>query len=200
MECPQGIPLPQMQEHEQMATNESQRLPATMTALRGIVMIAAGVLAFLYPIEAVKFVLLAGGGLLLVDGILGFASGWSPDSGDAGGWLVWIRNLCCIAAGIIVLASGLLTNVFTLSFLATCVGLLALIAGLVEIISSLIDRSRYNSPLPSMISGGLYAVFGLALLFMPLSSATTLLRIVTVLLILYALSLLYRAWRLRASA
>jgi len=183
-----------------MATNESKRFPATMTALRGIVMIAAGILAFLYPVEAVKFVLLAGGGLLLVDGILGLASGNASGSYDTGGWLVLIRNLCCIVAGVIVLASGLLSNVFTLSFLATCVGILALAAGLVEIVSSLIDRSRYTSPLPAMVSGVLYAVFGLALLFMPLSSAATLLRIVTVLLILYALSLLYRAWRIRTTA
>ena len=183
-----------------MATNESRRYQATMTALRGIVMIAAGLLAFLYPAEAVKFVLLAGGGLLLVDGALGLASGETWASHNAGGQLVLIRNLCCIVAGVIVLASGLLTNVFSLSFLATCVGLLALVAGLVEIVSSLIDRDRYASPLPAMVSGGLYAIFGLALLFMPLSSAATLMRIVTALLILYALSLLYRAWRIRTTA
>jgi hypothetical protein len=50
-----------------------------------------------------------------------------------------------------------------------------------------------------MIGGGLYIVFGLALLFIPLSSAVVLVRIVTTLMILYALLLFYRAWGMRAA-
>ncbi|MDH6230377.1 uncharacterized membrane protein HdeD (DUF308 family) [Mesorhizobium soli] len=180
-----------------MATNEAKRFEATLTALRGIVMIAAGVLAFLFPEQAIKFVLLAGGVLLLVDGVLGLASSDFSSPRDATFWLALVRNVVCIAAGLIVLGSGILTHVFTLGFLAGLVGLLAIIAGLVEIVSGLMDRERYSSATPAMVSGGLYVVFGLALLFMPLSSAATLTRVVTILIIIYALSLLYRAWRIR---
>lgn len=183
-----------------MATNEANRFEATLTALRGIVMIAAGVLAFLYPTEAVKFVLLAGGGLLLVDGVLGLLSSDFSGRHDTAFWLALIRNIFCIVAGLTVLASGVLTNVFTLGFLASFVGVLAILAGLVEIVSGLMDRERYSSATSAMVSGGLYVVFGLALLFVPLSSAATLIRVITILIILYALSLLYRAWRIRMAS
>ncbi|TKT69106.1 cobalt ABC transporter permease [Aquamicrobium sp. LC103] len=170
-----------------------------MTALRGVVMIAAGIAAFLFPTQAVKFVLLAGGGLLLVDGGLGLASMDFAGRRNNSFYLALARNLFCIVAGLTVLASGPLSNVFSLGFLAGFVGLLAVLAGLVEIVSILMDRVRYSSPLTAMLSGALYIVFGLALMFVPLSSATTLMRIATIVIVLYALSLLYRAWRIRTA-
>ncbi|TYR29852.1 cobalt ABC transporter permease [Mesorhizobium microcysteis] len=171
-----------------------------MTALRGIVMILAGIFAFLMPAQAVKFVLLAGGGLLLVDGCLGLASMDFASRRVHAYYLALSRNLLCIAAGAIVLASGFLTGLFTLSFLATVVGLLVILAGLVELVSILMDHERYASPMMAMVGGGLYVVAGLVLIFMPLSSAAVLMRLATILLIAYALSLLYRAWRIRAAS
>lgn len=182
-----------------MQLDQSKRLQVALTALRGIVMIAAGVAAFLFPEQAVKFVILAGGGLLLVDGVLGLASANYAGVRDNSFHLALARNLLCVLAGLTVLASAWLTNIFSLGFLASFVGLLVVLAGLVEIASILMDRARYSSPMSAMLGGALYVVFGLALMFVPLSSAATLMRLATIVLLIYALSLLYRAWRIRTA-
>lgn len=183
-----------------MHVDGSKRLQVALTALRGVVMIIAAVFAFALPAQAVKFVLLVGGGLLLVDGSLGLASMDFARQPANRMYLALARNLLCIAAGLIVLTSAWLTGVFTLAFLAGLVGFLVILAGLAEIASILMDYDRYSSSMMAMLGGALYVVAGLALMFVPLSSAAVLMRLATILLIVYALSLIYRAWRIRAHA
>lgn len=180
-----------------MELDQSKRLQVTTTALRGVVMVAAGIAAFMFPAQAIKFVLLVGGGLLLMDGALGVAAIDFSRERDGAFYMTLTRNLLCVLAGLTVLSSGILTGVFSLGFLAGFVGVLTVLAGLLEIASIVRDRTRYASPITAMLGGALYIVFGLALLFMPLSSASTLMRLAAIVIIVYALSLLYRAWRIR---
>lgn len=182
-----------------MALDQSKRLKVTLTALRGVLMIAAGIAAFLFPAEAVKLVLLAGGGLLLVDSGLSLAATDYSARRDNAFYLSVGRNVVCVVAGLIVLTSFFLTNVFSLSFLATTVGLLVIAAGLIEIGAIAMDRAQYADPMVAMLGGAVYVAVGLALMFMPLSSAAVLMRLVTTALIVYAVILLYRAWKLRTA-
>lgn len=182
-----------------MAEAGSQRFEATLTALRGVLMISAALLALFFPAQAVKFLLLAGGGLLLVDGVLGLVTLDFSVPRTISYWLGLTRNVLSIIAGVTVLASGALASVFTLSFLAGFVGLLSVLVGLVEMYSAIAGHERHAKLWPALVGGGLYILLGLALMFIPLSSAAVLMRIATVLMILYGLSLLYRAWRLRTA-
>lgn len=182
-----------------MEIDQSTRFKVITTALRGAVMIAAGIAAFMFPAQAIKFVLLVGGALLLIDGALGVAAVDFSSARDRTFYLSLTRNLLCILAGLIVLSSGVLTGIFSLGFLVGLVGLLAALAGLVEIVSIVMDRTRYSSPFTAALGGALYVVFGLALMFMPLSSASTLMRVAAIVIIVYALTLLYRAWRIRTA-
>jgi uncharacterized membrane protein HdeD (DUF308 family) len=86
-----------------------------------------------------------------------------------------------------------------MGFLATLVGLLAVLVGIMEFLFGFIEHEGGSRLWPAMIGGGLYIMFGLALLFIPLSSAVVLVRIVTTLMILYALLLFYRALGMRAA-
>ena len=183
-----------------MAAVESERFAATLTALRGLLMIAAAIVAFMFPEQAVTFLVLAGGGLLLVDGILGLAAlTYSGPKKTTTFWFSVVRNALAIVAGLMVLSGSFLLTIFTMGFLAGLVGLVAILVGVMEILSSIMGRERRSRLWPSLFGGGLYILFGLALIFIPLSSAVTLVRVITVLLVLYALSLFVRAWRLRAS-
>jgi uncharacterized membrane protein HdeD (DUF308 family) len=182
-----------------MAAVDSERFAATLTALRGLLMIAAAIVAFLFPEQAVTFLVLAGGGLLLVDGILGIATLTYSGPKTVTFWFGVVRNVLAIIAGLLVLSGSVLLTIFTMGFLAGLVGLVAILVGVMEILSTLVDRERHPKLWPSMLGGGLYILFGLALIFIPLSSAVTLVRVITVLLVLYALSLFVRAWRLRTS-
>lgn len=182
-----------------MELDQSKRLQVTTTALRGVVMVAAGIAAFMFPAQAIKLVLLVGGGLLLIDGLLGVAA---IDFSQARGgtfYMTLTRYLLCVVAGLTVLSSGILTGVFSLAFLAGFVGVLTVLAGLVEIASIVMDRTRYPAPMTAVLGGALYIAFGLALMFMPLSSASTLMRLAAVIITAYALTLLHRAWRIRVA-
>ena len=183
-----------------MPIENSKRLQVALTALRGVVMIAAGIAAFVLPAQAVAVVLIIGGGLLVVDGGLGLASMDYSSRRVQSFYLALARNLLGLAAGAIILASGMLTGLFTLSFLATTAGLLVILAGLIEVGSVAMNMERYDSPMMAMAGGGLYIAAGLLLMFLPLSSAAVLMRLATILLIAYAVSLLYRAWRIRAAS
>ncbi|WP_394893153.1 DUF308 domain-containing protein [Mesorhizobium sp. AaZ16] len=181
-----------------MALGESDRIDAVLTALRGLLMAVAALLAFIYPSQAVKFLVLAGGGLLLIDGALGLAAMKFSGPKTNTFWFGLVRNGLSIASGVIVLFSPVLLAIFSMGFLATLVGLLAVLVGIMEFLFGFIDEGG-SRLWPAMIGGGLYIVFGLALLFIPLSSAVVLVRIVTTLMILYALLLFYRAWGMRAA-
>ena len=181
-----------------MAANEVARFEATLTAFRGLVMIAAGLLAFLFPREAFRFVLLAGGTLLLLDGAISLASSDFSSPRSLGFWLAFIRSLFGVVAGLALLAKHLLSYIFTPDFLAGFVGVLITLAGLLEILSVLPDPKRRASPLPAVVGGGLYIVFGLMLAFVPLAEGATLIRIAAILIILYAPILLYRGWQVRS--
>lgn len=183
-----------------MAAGDKKRFEATLTALRGVLIAAAALVAFFYPTQAVKLLVLVGGGLLLVDGVLGLVAIDFSSRRTTGYWLTLARNVASIVAGVLVLSSGVLANVFTLAFLTGTVGLLALLIGLFEMASSFLEGERQPRLWPTLVGGAVYAAFGLALLFVPLSSAATLLRIVTVLMLCYAALLFYRAWRTRAGA
>ncbi len=182
-----------------MAAVESERFAATLTALRGLIMIAAAIVAFMFPEQTVTFLVLAGGGLLLVDGALGIATLSYSGPRDTGFWFTLVRNALSIIAGLLVLSGSFLLTIFTLSFLAGLVGTVAVLVGIMEILSTMVvGRARRARLWPVLLGGGLYIVFGLALAFIPLSSAVTLVRVIMVLLVLYGLSLFVRAWRLRA--
>lgn len=183
-----------------MAEGKTKRFEATLTALRAILIVAVALVAFFYPTQAVQLLVLVGGGLLLVDGVLGLATIDFAAPRSTGHWFALARNLLSIVAGLIVLLSGVLVNVFTISFLTGLVGLLAVLVGLIEMASSFLDSDRQTRLWPTLVGGAVYTAFGLALMFVPLSSAATLLRIATILMLLYALLLFYRAWRIRTAS
>ena len=191
--------VPQKGEGNIVAANEIARFEAMLTAFRGLVMIAAGLLASLFPREAFRFVLLAGGALLLIDGAICFASSDFSHPRGLRVWLTFARNLLSVVAGLALLAKYLLNYIFTSDFLAGFVGVLIVLAGLFDILSIFADPRRRASPMPAALGGGLYIVFGLMLVFVPLAEGATLIRIAAILIILYAPTLLHSAWQLSAS-
>lgn len=183
-----------------MAEAKTKRFEATLTALRGVLIVAAALVALFYPAQAVKLLVMVGGGLLLIDGVLGLATIDRAAPRTTGHMLALARNVLSIAAGVIVAASGLLASVFTLSFLASLVGVLALVVGLIEMASSFLDGEHQTRLWPTLVGGAVYAAFGLALMFVPWTSAATLMRLAAILMLFYAGLLIYRAWRIRAAA
>lgn len=181
-------------------------LGTTLTAMRGVVMIAAGLFAIAYPAEAVRFVVFVGGGILLLDGILNLASLNLRGQRDLEFWAGLLRSASAIGAGLLIIFSPWLSAILPVTALRWIIGVQAIVVGLAEIVSLLIygkgaaARKSADRPVWAiLVSGGAYALFGLALIVMPLEAATVVARIVAVLMIVFAVSLFIRTWRQRAA-
>lgn len=178
-------------------------LSTALTALRGVVMIVAGLFALAYPGEAVRFAILVGGGILLLDGILNLAALNGGQGRGVHFWSGLLRSMSAILAGLMIIFSAWLLSLLSVELLRWLIGLQAIVVGAVEALTPLLTRAAPRpAPAPSAwgyaTSGGAYALFGLAVLLVPPAAAVMLARIVAALMIVHAVSLLVRSWRGRS--
>lgn len=173
------------------------RMASTLTALRGLLLLLAGLYAIAFPGLTLTSLVLLGGALFFVDGILGL---WSLTFGKAKTGNFWFdiaRNVLAVITGALILLSPLLATLFTVTFLIYVAGIQAIVVGVMEIVFVFRARQIFAEVWPVLVSGILYVLFGLMLLFWPLSSAATLVIIAGVFAVIFALSLFGLAWRLR---
>ena len=175
---------------------ETKRRFALATALRGALMLLAGLYAIVWPSEALTVLVLAGGILLVVDGALGL---WSLTFGGGKSGNYWfdvVANALSLILGILILISPLLATILTVTFLASLVGIAALIVGVMQIVVITRERSHYARIWPVVLSGVSYVLLGLVFLFFPLLSASIGIIFGGVLLVIFAFGLFGWAWRL----
>ncbi|MDC9823506.1 DUF308 domain-containing protein [Devosia sp. ZB163] len=173
----------------------NKRLAITINLLRGVLLVVAGVLALVYPTVALKFALVVGGCLLIVDGVLGALA--SQNYGLESHWPFWLsmtRGGLAVVAGLAVLFSPLLASVLTPTFLATTIGLGAIAVGVIE----LYMLARYHKEYPpiwSTVVGALiYVALGVLLLLLPLSGALLIMQIGGVLVLVFGLVQIIKSW------
>jgi uncharacterized membrane protein HdeD (DUF308 family) len=177
-------------------SGETKRRFALATALRGAFMLLAGLYAVIWPAEALTILVLAGGILLLIDGVLGL---WSLTFGGGKSGNYWfdvVSNALSLLLGIVILISPLLATIFTVTFMATIVGIAALVVGVMQIVVITREREHYARIWPVVLSGASYVLLGLVFLFFPLLSASIGVIFGGVLLIMFSFGLFGWAWRL----
>lgn len=177
-------------------STETRRRFALATALRGAFMLVAGLYAIIWPTEALTVLVLAGGVLLAIDGALGL---WSLTFGGGKSGNFWfdvVANALSLILGILILISPLLATILTVSFLATLVGIAALIVGIMQIVVITREREHYARIWPVVLSGISYILLGLVFLLFPLLSASIGMILGGVLLVVFAFGLFGWAWRL----
>ncbi|MCS6758897.1 MAG: DUF308 domain-containing protein [Candidatus Devosia euplotis] len=177
-------------------SGEIKRRFALATALRGAFMLLAGLYAVIWPTEALTILVLAGGILLLVDGILGL---WSLTFGGGKSGNYWfdvVSNGLSLVLGVLILLSPLLATIFTVTLLATLVGIAALVVGVMQIVAITHEREHYARIWPVVLSGVSYVLLGLLFLFFPLLVSSIGVIFGGVLLIMFSFGLFGWAWRL----
>lgn len=177
-------------------SSETRKRFALATALRGLLMLAAGIYAVIWPLEALAVLLLFGGILLLIDGALGL---WSLTFGGGKSGNYWfdvVANAASLVLGVVILISPLLATIFTVTFISTLVGLAAIVVGVMQIVVIVRERESYARIWPVVLSGASYVLLGLVLLLFPLLSAWVGMVIGGILLIIFAIGLFGWAWRL----
>ena len=175
---------------------ETKRRFALATALRGVLMLLAGLYAIIWPSEALTILVLAGGILLVIDGVLGL---WSLTFGGGKSGNYWfdvVANALSLILGILILISPLLATILTVTFLATLVGIAALIVGIMQIVIITRERAHYARIWPVVLSGVSYILLGLVFLFFPLLSASIGIIFGGIMLVIFAFGLFGWAWRL----
>lgn len=179
-----------------MAMADLRKRWGLVTGLRGLLMLVAGLYAVIWPASALAVLVIAGGVVLLIDGVLGL---WSLTfgGGKTGNyWFDVVRNVLAIITGILILLSPILATLVTAWFFIYLLAIQAIIVGVMEIIIAIRERALYSKIWPILLSGGLYVLFGVALLFAPLMSAVLFVIFGGVLMILFSFGLFALAWRL----
>jgi uncharacterized membrane protein HdeD (DUF308 family) len=172
------------------------RLSSGLTALRGLIMLIAGLYAIFFPHLAILSLVLLGGALFFIDGILGL---WSLTFGHAKTGNFWFdvaRNVLAVIVGFVILISPILSAIFTTLFLIYIAGIQAVIVGVMELVMVFRARQLFAQIWPVMLAGILYILFGLMLLFAPLMSALALVMVAGIFAVIFAIGLFGLAWRL----
>lgn len=168
---------------------------AWVTLLRAALMLIAGIYAVIWPGTALVTLVMIGGALLLIDGVLGL---WSLTFGGArtgNYWFDVVRNVFAIIAGGLLLVSFMAALAFAV-VLIYIVAVQAIVVGLMEIVVIVRERQSYARIWPVVLSGALYVLFGIALLFAPLMGAVVMTVIAGVLAIVFAVGLFGLAFKL----
>jgi uncharacterized membrane protein HdeD (DUF308 family) len=179
-----------------MAVADLRKRMGLVMGLRALLMLLGGLYAVIFPAQALFILIWAGAILLLVDGVLGL---WALTFGGAktgNFWFDVIRNVLAIVTGFLILISPILGALITVWFVIYLLALQAILVGAMEIVIVLRERALYSKIWPVLVSGVLYLLFGIALLFAPLFGAVVLTVMGGVLMILFAVPLFVIAWRL----
>lgn len=177
-------------------SSDTRRRFALATALRGLFMLLAGLYAVIWPTEALTILVLAGGILLLIDGALGL---WSLTFGGGKSGNYWfdvVSNALSLVLGVVILISPLFATIFTVTVMATLVGIAALVVGVMQIVLVVREREHYARIWPVVLSGLSYVLLGAVFLLFPLLSASVGMVLGGLLLIIFSFGLFGWAWRL----
>ena len=104
--------------------------------------------------------------------------------------------MLAIIVGVLVLLSPVLSTLLTVWFFVYLVALQAIIVGVMEIIVAIRERALYTHIWPVLLSGALYVLFGVVLLFAPLTGAIFFTVFAGVLMIFFSFGLFTIGWRL----
>jgi uncharacterized membrane protein HdeD (DUF308 family) len=179
-----------------MAVADLRKNMGLVMGLRALLMLLAGLYAVIWPGSAIVLLVTVGAILLLVDGVLGL---WALTFGGAktgNYWFDVVRNVLAIITGVLILVSPILGALITVWFVVYLLAFQAILVGVMEIVIVLRERALYSKIWPVLVSGILYVVFGVALLFAPLFGALVLTVMGGVLMILFSIPLFALAWRM----
>jgi len=175
---------------------DTRRRWAIITGLRGLFMVIAGLYAIALPAQALVVLVTLGAVLLIIDGALGL---WSLTFGGAktgNFWFDIVRNALSLILGVLILISPFVATLLTATVLIYLFAFQAIFVGAMEIWVILREREHYAKIWPVLLSGALYVILGVALLFAPLIGAIVMVIFGGVLALLFGIGLLAMAWRL----
>jgi uncharacterized membrane protein HdeD (DUF308 family) len=165
-------------------------------ALRGVVAIVFGILAFVWPGITVTALVLLFGAYALVDGVFAVVAALSGAGQGVPLWALLLEGLAGIAAGILTFLWPGVTELVLLLFIASW----AVVTGVLEIIAAIRLRAVLRNEWALVLSGVLSILLGILFFISPITGALVIAYWVGAYAILFGILLLVLAFRLRSWA
>jgi uncharacterized membrane protein HdeD (DUF308 family) len=163
-------------------------------ALRGLVAVLFGVLAFAWPGMTLAVLVLLFGAYALVDGILAIVAALRGDTD---------HRLALIVEGVVGVLAGVATFVWpglTALVLLYIIAFWAILTGGLEIFAAVRLRRVITNELGLLVGGVLSVLFGIVLLVAPGTGAVALVWLIGAYAIVFGVTLLAMSMRLRTHA
>ncbi len=165
-------------------------------ALRGVAAIIFGILAFISPGSTILALVLVFGIYALVDGGLAVIAAFQMRGVSDRWWVVLLEGLAGIVAGII----ALIYPQITASALLLLIAFWAVFTGIFEIVAAIRLRREITNEWALILGGILSVILGIILVAYPFAGAVGLIWAIGIYAVLFGLSLLVLAFRVRGLA
>jgi uncharacterized membrane protein HdeD (DUF308 family) len=159
--------------------------------VRGLAAVIFGILAFVWPGITLAVLVLLFGAYALIDGVLALVSAVRSQGEHL--WALLVEGIVGIVAGLAAFAVPGLTTLVLLFIIA----IWAILKGILDVVSAMRLRKVIANEWSWIAGGVLSVIFGLILLTAPGAGALALVWVIGVYAILYGISLIALAWRVR---
>jgi uncharacterized membrane protein HdeD (DUF308 family) len=164
-----------------------------LVLLRGILSIAFGVLAFMWPGLTLVTLVLLYGAFALVDGILSLIAAFTGRAKAIPTWWLVLAGIAGIAAGVVTFMWPGISAVVLVMF----IGAWAMVHGIFEIIGAIQLRKEIDNEWWLILSGAVSVIFGVLILIAPGAGALGLIWAIAAYSIAFGITWVFLAFRLR---
>ena len=164
-----------------------------MFALRGLVAVIFGILAFTRPEQALQALVLFFGAYALVDGTLAVFAGIASHRYFERWWAVLLEGVAGVVIGLLTFFWPNLTALVLVYFIAAW----ALITGIFEIVAAIQLRRVITGEWMLILGGLLSILFGVLLFVFPVAGAVSVIWVIGIYAVVFGISEIILAFRLR---
>ncbi len=164
-----------------------------LVALRGVLAIVFGVLAFIWPGITLMVLVLLFGAYALVDGIFAVIAALTNHAGANRGWVL-LEGVAGIIAGILTFVWPGITAIVLLFV----IGAWAIVTGVLEIIAAIQLRREISNEWLLILGGILSVLFGLYIVIFPRLGALSVVWLIAAYAIIFGIVFLVLGLRLRS--
>ena len=162
--------------------------------LRGLLGIALGVFALMFPAAALGVVVILIGAYLIVDGVIAIFKAIQILRSDPHWWVLLLEGILGVAVGLVIFASPGL-SIVTLSLL---VGFWAIFSGISAVGASLRVHTHVPGEWLYLVFGIISLIFGIMVVFAPATGLVYIVLMISIYGFVMGVTMIALAFRLRA--
>lgn len=163
-------------------------------ALRGLVAVLFGVLAFVMPGITLTALVFLWGAYAISDGILSIIAGFRAPKGDNRWWLSLLRGVFGVIAGVLAFVMPGITALFLLLLIAFW----AVVTGILEIVAAIQMRKYITGEWLMVLSGIASIIFGVLLFINPSAGALAVIWIIGSYAFIFGILMIILGFKLRS--